>query len=83
MQTAWAASINPVLSLPINNGLLLRSIALVNGAFTFNHRLGRKMQGWILTDVNGSANIYRSQPLNDITLTLTSSAAVVVDLFVF
>ena len=48
-----------------------------------NHGLQQTMQGWMITDINAAATVYRSQPLNDKTLTLTSSAACTVDLVVF
>lgn len=83
MQTNWAALINPVLANPLSKGLLLFNLSLLNGTTTINHMLGRLMQGWIISDIQGVASIYRSQPFNDKTLTLTSNAAVKVNLYVF
>jgi hypothetical protein len=83
MQTSWAALINPVLAQPFNSGLLLPEITLVSGANVINHRLGRKMQGWVVTDRNGTADVYRTAPFNDLTLTLTASSGIKVSLFVF
>ncbi len=82
LQTQWAAKLDPLISNQLTQGLLL-SQALINGVTTFNHKLGRQMVGWILTDQDSSADIYRSAPLNSQTLTLTSSAAVTVSLWVF
>ncbi len=83
MQNSWASSLNPVLSNPIVNGFVLPNLVLVTGANTINHRLGRMMQGWIVTDQNGAATVYRSAPLNNLTLTLTASAGITVSLYVF
>lgn len=83
MQSSWAAKINPILANPTNNILILKDISLIAGATTINHLLGQKQQGWIILDIDGAATIYRSQPLNDKTLTLTSDAAVNVTLGVF
>lgn len=83
MQTRWQSEIDPVLKNPLTNGIFLRDINLISGNTTINHLLGRKIQGWVLSDINGAATIYRSQPFNDLTLTLTSSAAVKVNLYVF
>lgn len=83
MQTKWKAQLDPLLGLPLNNGALLKGVSLNNGVTVINHKLGRMMQGWIVADVNGLASIYRSQPLNDKTLTLTSNAAVQISLWVF
>lgn len=83
MQSAWSSQINPLLKNPSLQNLILPNIALSNGATTINHMLGRMMQGWRIIDINGAATIYRSQPLNSLTLTLTSNAAVTVSLEVF
>lgn len=79
----WAQSLNPIVASPISSASILQSISLTTGANTINHGLGRTMQGWFITDVNGVAIIYRSQPLNASTLTLTSSASVIVNIGVF
>lgn len=83
LQTQWASQLNPLLAQPLSSSNVLKSVALINGVTVINHLLARTMQGWIVSDINGSATIYRSQPFNDKTLTLTSSAAVTVDLVVF
>jgi hypothetical protein len=56
---------------------------LINGTTIINHGLGKMQQGWFIVDINGAATIYRSQPLNDKTLILNSSAAVIVSIGVF
>lgn len=81
--TRWKSLLDPILANPLNNVSILENVALINGATTINHFLGRQMQGWFITDINGAATIYRSQPMNDKTLTLTSNAAVTVNLGVF
>lgn len=79
----WESILNNLLSNPTNDSLLLKNVSLGVGETVVNHLLGRPLQGWSIVDINGSANIYRSAPLNDKTLTLTSSAAVIVTLEVF
>lgn len=83
MQTGWAAQLNPVINNELINGLQIVGVSLVVGATTFNHLLGRQMIGWIITDMNAPATIYRSQPLNSKTLTLTSNAVCSINLWVF
>lgn len=83
LQTNWATELNPLLKNPVNNGLLLKDIVIASGSNVINHRLGRKMQGWVVVDINSSAQIYRSAAFNDLTLTLTSSAAATISLYVF
>jgi hypothetical protein len=83
MQTGWSSQLNPWLQNPMGQGVYLEGVALANGTTQINHKLDRMMQGWMITDINGAATIYRSQPLNSKTLTLTSNAAVTVNLYVF
>ena len=83
MQTKWAQDIQPILQCPLVSGISLKKIALNNGTTSINHLLGRVPQGWYVTDITGSALIYRSQPFNNLTLTLTSNAAVIVNLWIF
>ncbi len=83
MNPKLAASLNPIIANPLSSGSILKDIVLINGETTLNHGLGRLMQGWLITDINGAATIYRSQPLNSSTISLTSSAVVTVSIEVF
>lgn len=86
MQTKWAAQLNPLLELPLNDSALLPNVNLINGTTQVNHRLGRKPLGWIIIRQRASAIIYDTQDSNqhpELTLSLVSNAAVVVDLIVF
>jgi hypothetical protein len=83
-QTAWATEINPLIAFAPTKGLLLKDIAITAaGPNVVNHRLGRKMQGWMIIDKDADASIYRSAPLNNLTITLTSDADVTISLWVF
>lgn len=81
--TRWKALLDPLLKNPINGVQLLKGVQLNSGSTVINHLLGRQMQGWFITDIDGAATIYRSEDFNDLTLTLTSSAAVTVNIGVF
>lgn len=83
LQSSWSSSLNPLLANPITGGVMLTGILLTSGVNTINHLLGRKMQGWVITDQNGAAAVYRSKPFNALTLTLTSDANVTVDIYGF
>jgi hypothetical protein len=86
LQTNWAAQINPVIDSEINQGIILKNVALINGTTVVNHKLGRKLQGWFPVRQRALANIYDQQDTNSssqLTLILVSDAAVTVDLFVF
>lgn len=86
MQTTWSSAINPILANPLSNSIVLKNIPLVIGINVINHKLGRKLQGWILTRQRGAAIIYDTQDANNmqnLTLQLNSNVAVIVDLVVF
>ena len=85
-QTAWASEINPVLSNALVQGVLLKSVKLSSGSNVINHGLGRVLQGWIPVRIRASATMYDTQDANPspgLTLQLTVSAAVTVDIYVF
>lgn len=83
MQKQWTSQLNPLLAVSLTQGNLLSNIKLINGVNTFNHYLGRQQIGWMISDQNALASIYRSQPFNSQTLTLTSDAAVTLSLWIF
>lgn len=83
LQTQWSALLNPLLSNPVSKGNLLVNVPLISGVTVVNHLLDRQQQGWMITDLTASAKIYRSQPFNSKTLTLTSDAPCTVSLLVY
>lgn len=83
LDNQWSAQLNPLLANPLNNASILEDVPLRIGVNVINHKLGRKMQGWFLTDIQGAATIYRSAAFNSLTLILTSDATVTVNLGVF
>ena len=83
MQSAWRGVLNPFLRQAQLNGTLLADVALGVGNTVVSHKLGRTPQGWIVTDINGAAQIYRSAAFNPLTLTLNSDASVTVSLYIY
>lgn len=82
-QTRWKSQLDPIIANPLNGVNVLSNIALTTGANTINHLLGRVQQGWVILDIQGPATLYRSQPFNSTTLTLTSDADVTVSIGVY
>lgn len=82
-QTKWKSILDPLLARPLNDSNTLTGIVLASGVNVINHKLGRKPQGWVITDTTTAITIFRSQPFNDLTLTLTASGAGVINLMVF
>lgn len=86
LQDNIAASLNPIINNALTDGILLTNISLVSGANVINHKLNRKLQGWVPVRVRASATFYDTQDSNktpEVSLYLNASAAVVVDLYVF
>lgn len=86
LQTNWAQQLNPLVSSAICAGTLLKSIQLKTGANVISHKLGRNLQGWIVTRLRAGITIYDTQDSNAtpaLTLTLTASAPATIDLCVF
>lgn len=83
MQQQWKSQLDPVLAIPMLQGLQLKGVALKAGVNVVNTLLGRQQQGWMITDIDAPAKVYRSQPFNTLTLTLTSDAACNVNLWVY
>lgn len=86
LQTGWASQLNPLLRNPLSNGRLVQSLPIVSGINVIPHKLGRKLQGWIITRQNAAATFYDQQDSNSspqLTLVLQSSAPVTVDIYVF
>lgn len=83
MQDKWKGILDPLIAKPLSSSQILSNLNLVIGENKFNHLLARQMQGWIITDQDAAAEIYRSQPLNSTTISLTSNAVVTINLMVF
>lgn len=86
LETQWSSQLNPLLSNPSLQSIILPNVSLVVGNNSVNHRLGRKLQGWRIVRQRSLASIYDTQDsnqMNNLTLTLVSSAAVSVDIEVF
>ena len=81
--THWKSILDPILKGPMTGVSVISEVKLGVGVNVINHGLGQTQQGWFLTDLQGSAVVYRSAPFNSKTLQLTSSAIVTVSIGVF
>lgn len=83
-QTKWASEINPILALPILNGIQINQIFLVaNKPLPINHLLDKTPQGWFLVDNTADATVWRSAAFTKTTVTLTSSANTTIAIWVY
>lgn len=86
LQQNISTAVTPLLRNPVLNGIILDNVSLVMGANSVQHKLNRKLQGWVLVRVRNDATIYDTQdsnPTPEVTLHLVASADVIVNLYVF
>lgn len=86
VQTRWASILDPLTTNPLLQGIVLKQVQLTTGANVINHRLGRKLQGWLIVRLRAPASINDTQDGNtmpQLTLLLNSSADAVVDIYVY
>lgn len=86
LQNRWATILDPVVKSPIVNGSQLSNIKLTTGNNVVNHKLGRKLQGWIVVGIDAVSSLYDTQATNQtpqLTLNLVASADVTVSLWVY
>lgn len=69
---------------PLIDARLLENVSLASGANVVNHRLGRRIRGYIVVRRSANVGIHDSDSsIPDRTINLTASGAVVVSLIVF
>lgn len=85
LQTGWSSQLNPVIANPIVSGVQQKGIKLVTGTNSVNTKLGRNLQGYIITAMyDNFSQIYTTTSLNpSLTLNLVASADVTVDIYCF
>lgn len=85
MQNGWSSQINPVLGNAVVNGVLQKNVSLKVGVNAINHKLGRALQGWIITGIHDVfSQIYdTASNTPNLTLNLHSSAATTIDIYCF
>jgi hypothetical protein len=84
MQENVEEVVAPLLKNPLLDGQILSNIELTTGSNSISHKLGRKLQGWVIVDKDDNSNIYReTSSTPTLTLVLNSSANVTISLYVF
>lgn len=74
LQDALGTTINKIVKKDVIDGAQLSNLSIGTAAVRISHTLGRQPLGWIVTDIDKNANIYRTA-WDSKTITLTSSAA--------
>lgn len=83
-QTKWSGTLNPILALPMLNGIQLDDIDLVaTTPKVINHLLQRNPQGWFLVNNAANAVVWRTTAFNPLTITLESDANTTISIWVY
>jgi hypothetical protein len=82
VQSAISDSLNPLARKALVDGIYLEDIALSSGANVVSHKLGRDLRGYIVCRRSNASTIYDTAA-DRTTLSLTTSGAITVSLWVF
>lgn len=85
VQENVSQALQPLINSALSNGVLLKSV-VIDGDTDVNHKLGRAPQGWIIVRKRANVDVWDKQDTNlkpKLTLLLTSSAAVTIDLWIY
>lgn len=82
LQRNIETAVNQVLRNPLLDGRLIPDVNLISGNTKIEHKLARNLRGYLVIDRNNGATIYTTSK-DENYLTLNSSAAITVSLWVF
>jgi hypothetical protein len=79
----WKSQLDPILATRLVTGRQVMGVVLSTTATVIYHKLDRLPIGWVLSDQNASAVVYRTAPMTPTTITLAASAPCSVSLWVY
>jgi len=83
LQDNVSAAITPILTNPLNYGIILPNVEVPGAApVTIEHKLGRQPLGWIVIDKTKQADVWKIS-WSDKFITLDSSAVTSINLYIF
>jgi hypothetical protein len=86
LQSHIKTALNPLLELPISDGILIKDLSIETTDTRVNHGLGREYEGFIITRLQSNAVIYESSTTNDdknLFILLKGSGAATADIYFF
>ena len=86
LQSHIKTTLNPLLQLPISDGVMLTDQDIGTTDTEINHGLGREYEGFIITRLNANSVIYESATVNNdknLYILLKGSATATADIYVF
>jgi hypothetical protein len=82
IQEQIIAAVNPLVKSTVLNYVELKEVALTSGTVNVEHTLGRQPLGWIITDNQADARVWRTS-WSDRFLSLTASGNTTISLLVY
>ena len=86
LQSHIKTTLNPLLELPISDGVLQTNLSIATTDTVIDHKLGRQYEGFIVTRLKSNSVIYESSSTNgtpDRTIILKASATATADIYFF
>ena len=86
LQSHLKTVLNPLLELPISDGVLSKDLTVNTTDTLIEHKLGRKPEGFLITRLKSNSVIYESATANDEAarlIILIASAAATADIYFF
>ncbi len=86
LQTHIRTTLNPLLELPISDGLLHTYLSIETSDTVIDHKLGRQYEGFIITRLKSNSVIFESSSTNDTPdriIILKASATATADIYFF
>ena len=86
LQSHIKTALNPLLELPISDGILIKGLSIETTDTRVNHGLGREYEGFIITRLKSNSVIFESSSTNDTpdrTIILKASATATADIYFF
>ena len=86
LQSHIKTTLNPLLELPISDGVLLTDLSIATSDTVIDHKLGRQYEGFIITRLKSNSVIFESSSTNDTpdrTIILEASATATADIYFF
>ncbi len=82
LQSSVEEALNPVLRAELLNGVAITAVAVTVAGVEVEHKLGRPPIGFLITDIDADANVWRTA-WNSFTITLDATASATINLWVY
>ena len=86
LQSHIKTTLNPLLELPISDGVLIKDLSIATSDTLVEHKLGREYEGVIITRLKTNSGIFESDTANDFKdrkIILKASATATADIYFY